>query len=329
MKVRLSVTILILGILIVGLACSSGLTETEVIQIIQEQSAELRGPAGPQGEQGIQGERGEQGIPGEQGVPGERGESVQGEPGPQGIPGDKGERGDRGDIGPPGERGPQGDAGERGERGQRGERGERGMQGEKGEPGEPGEPGIPGPKGDKGEPFEIKLVTPTPTPTHTPIPVGQGMARHSPWPMDGTCYGPSNGLCLSVDSVDWDAWPEIDAHHEDNRPPRENHKYVIVGVSVLNQGGVLSTAYDVFNRSAVIGDGKNTPIGYDSNDGCTRWPNLDQGHLPNKLNDEVDIYPGDTISGNLCFVVHEDDIDTLVMGWRPIYGEPAIWYALH
>ena len=47
MKVKLVIGVMTATVLILGLACSSGLSETEVVQIIQERSAELRGPAGP------------------------------------------------------------------------------------------------------------------------------------------------------------------------------------------------------------------------------------------------------------------------------------------
>ena len=83
------------------LACTSGLTESEVVALIQKHSTPgpqgEQGPPGQQGEKGDTGEpgprglQGEQGIRGEQGIQGERGET--GEPGPRGLKGEKGDRG--------------------------------------------------------------------------------------------------------------------------------------------------------------------------------------------------------------------------------------------
>ena len=306
MKVKLVVGLFAISVLVLGFACSSGLSETEVVQIIQERSEELRGPAGPQGEQGIQGIQGEPGLQGEQGLQG-----LKGEPGIQGIQGEKGERGD---MGPIGERGPQGDVGERGPKGERGEPGESGEKGDTGPPGEKGEPGEQGPKGEKGEPFEIKLVTPTPVPTPTPIPVGQGMAHHSPWPMDGTCYGPTGDFCLSVGSVDWNA--TIDAEL------RSNHKFVLIEINALNQSDGLLDSFGAGYYLSVMGQGKNVEVKRGDNGGCGIRT------YPNAFDTDTDVYPGDSLSGNVCFVVHEDDIDTLVLKWEASYPNPPVWFSL-
>lgn len=75
-------------------------------------SADLRGPAGPQGERGEQGPAGEQGPVGPTGAQGEQGPAgVQGEQGPagaQGPAGPKGEQGAQGPVGAQGEPGPAG-----------------------------------------------------------------------------------------------------------------------------------------------------------------------------------------------------------------------------
>ena len=316
MKVKLAIGILTISVLVIGLACSSGLSESDVVQIIQERSAELRGPAGPQGEQGIPGIQGIQGERGEKGVPGE---SIQGE---QGIPGDKGERGDRGDIGLPGERG---------EKGETGARGERGEQGEKGEQGEPGPQGPKGDKGDPGSPAPMPTSPPMPGPaptaapapaptapapilrTPTPIPTEQSLSRENPWPMDGTCHGPEDGFCFKVVSVNWD--PAIGVEL------RANHKFVLIEIEVLNQSDALMDSFGAGFYTSVIGQGKNVEIRQGDNGGCGYQS------FPDGFDTDVDVYPGDTLSGNICFVVHEDDIDTLILGWNYFF-ESTLWYAL-
>lgn len=106
MKSRLIVT-LVLVIGLVGVGCSSGLSESEVLSLIQEHS--VPGPAGPQGVQGDVGLEGPQGEQGSQGIPGEQGDQGPvGAPGPQGALGSSGERGI---PGPKGDQGPKGDTG--------------------------------------------------------------------------------------------------------------------------------------------------------------------------------------------------------------------------
>ena len=129
-----------------GLACSDGLTEDEVKQIVQESLATGpegdTGPAGPQGETGPAGPKGDVGPNGQQGPSGPQGEP--GLPGPAGLPGVPGLPGPRGLEGPAGERGPDGPRGLRGQvgpQGPTGPTGEAGLEGDQGEAGPPGEPG--------------------------------------------------------------------------------------------------------------------------------------------------------------------------------------------
>ena len=85
-------------VMLIGLACSGGLTEQEVRQIAQEHS--VPGPKGDRGDVGPQGPRGDRGDVGPQGPRGDRGDV-----GPQGP------KGDRGDVGPQGPKGDRGDVG--------------------------------------------------------------------------------------------------------------------------------------------------------------------------------------------------------------------------
>ena len=134
---------------LVGVACASdGLTEPEVISLIQE-----HGVPGPQGEVGPKGPQGEQGPIGPQGL--------QGIQGPQGESGAKGEIGPRGPVG---ERGPAGSTGEPGVAGPQGPAGVKGPQGERGDAGPRGESGLQGvqgpsgPAGPPGRSLEISLA---------------------------------------------------------------------------------------------------------------------------------------------------------------------------
>ena len=82
-------TILIV-ILSGGLACSGGLTEAEVREVVQEQSVA-----------GLKGDQGEAGPPGPQGPKSDTGErGTAGPQGPPGPPGPQGAKGDHGAVGP-------------------------------------------------------------------------------------------------------------------------------------------------------------------------------------------------------------------------------------
>ena len=117
---------LIVGVLLgLSLGCASGLSEDEVVKLIQANST-----PGPQGEQGPPGPQGPQGVAG-----------AAGQQGPQGEPGQQGE------MGPPGK---QGDPGEPGPQGQPGLAGPQGAQGPAGAPGPKGPQGAPGPVGPTG-----------------------------------------------------------------------------------------------------------------------------------------------------------------------------------
>ncbi len=136
---------LVLLLVTAGLACSSGLSEEEVREIVQESLADAKGDAGPAGPEGAAGPQGPAGDAGPQGPQGPAG--AQGEPGQDGAPGLPGARGNQG---PPGEQGPEG---ERGLRGPAGPQGPTGGSGEQGPQGPQGEPGEQGPRGEPGRSF--------------------------------------------------------------------------------------------------------------------------------------------------------------------------------
>ena len=139
-------------------ACSSGFSEDEIREIVQEYS--IPGPKGDQGEAGPQGPQGEQGVAGPAGYKGDKGDTgdqglqgEQGDQGIQGLPGKKGDQGYQGEVGPrgpAGEIGPQGAKGDTGEQGPQGVRGRKGARGETGPRGPMGEVGPQGPQGEPG-----------------------------------------------------------------------------------------------------------------------------------------------------------------------------------
>ena len=138
---------IVLLLIAAGLACSSGLSEEEVRQIVQESLT--TGPKGEDGAAGPQGDPGPRGAAGPQGSTG-----PQGDPGPQGSAGAPGLQGPRGIEGPAGEQGPEGP------RGLRGPAGPQGRTGAPGSPGARGEPGEQGPPGEAGQPGQSFMSVP-------------------------------------------------------------------------------------------------------------------------------------------------------------------------
>ena len=151
-------TVLACSVMVIALACSSGLTQEQIRDIARTQAegvladankqSGLPGPAGPPGPMGPPGLQGERGLAGSAGPPG-----PQGPKGDAGPPGLQGERGLAGSAGLPSPQGPKGDAGPpglQGERGLAGSAGPPGPQGPKGEVGQPGAAGAQGPPGPPG-----------------------------------------------------------------------------------------------------------------------------------------------------------------------------------
>ena len=172
-------TVLAFSVMVVALACSSGLTQEQVRDIARTEAEGVLadaskqpsppGPAGPpgptvspgpRGEPGAQGPKGDVGPPGSQGERGIAGPmgppGAQGPKGDVGPPGSQGERGIVGPMGPPGVQGPKGDVGPPGSQGERGiagpmgPPGAQGPTGDVGPPGATGAQGVPGAKGPQG-----------------------------------------------------------------------------------------------------------------------------------------------------------------------------------
>ena len=156
MKLILAFTLILM---FAGLACSGGLSEEKVRQIVQEYS--MSGPKGDQGETGPQGPKGDQGEAGPQGPKGEKGEAgQQGSKGDRGNPGTQGSKGERGDVGPQGDQGDVGPQGIKGNQGDMGPQGPKGDQGDVGTQGPKGDQGETGPQGHAGEKGNIVLHRP-------------------------------------------------------------------------------------------------------------------------------------------------------------------------
>ena len=103
-----------------------------------------------------------------------------------------------------------------------------------------------------------------------------------------------DGIQIRVVSINADAWPEIRAEHQDNRPPREGYIFLMVRVEVANPIDASdSIQIDSSNfHLDVVRFGIGT-IKYSR--GC--------GVIPDSLGREI--LPGGRTQGNICFDVNK------------------------
>ena len=88
MKAFALIAVAVASLIILSACSSGGLSEQEVIALIEERMETVEGPPGPPGEQGLPGSPGEEGPPGPTGGRG-----------PQGPPGERGSQGEQGPAG--------------------------------------------------------------------------------------------------------------------------------------------------------------------------------------------------------------------------------------
>ena len=203
------------------------------------------------------------------------------------------------------------------------------------------------------------ILAPTATQEPTAIPADWG--RFAPKPMDGTCYRLENSLCVSVNSVDWDAsasMPEVTIVGDSrlfgftDRPPT-GYKFVVIELYLFNSGNSEINTEAIWwgeiysldkNREAyreygveVMGQGTNKGIlNLEGNinpetgehDGCIKFEYPD---IPDDWGDGLfDAYmpPGENLPWKPCFVVPEADLSTLVLKWPHFIEGQPVWFAL-
>ena len=207
---------------------------------------------------------------------------------------------------------------------------------------------------------EISAI-PAPTATLDPATIPADWGRFAPWPMDGTCYRLENSLCVSVNSVDWDAsanMPEVTIVGDSrlfsftDRTPA-GYKFVVIELYIFNTGNSEINTKAIWwgeiyaldkNLEApreygveVIGQGTNKGIldlGININpetgeqDGCTTFdaPDIPDTWVDGGFN--IYVPPGENLPWQLCFVVPEADLSTLVLKWPHFVEGPPVWFAL-
>ena len=144
--------------------------------------------------------------------------------------------------------------------------------------------------------------TPIPTPSPTPTPTPGNLAtRSNPVPLGQYFRPPDSPWELKVESVDWDAWPEIEAENQFNDPPAAGNKFVLIGISVRNSG----TEADSYSSSGVSAVGSRAVEYRTFTDYC--------GVIPDDFEDITRIFSGGELQGTICYEVVSSDINSLVL----------------
>ena len=319
---------------LLGAACSSGLSESEVIALIQEHVTP--GPAGEKGPTGPQGPQGPKGDSGAQGPAGERGS--QGTQGPAGLQGEQGIQGEPGRQGPPGPPGPAGPKGEQGERGPKGEQGERGPEGRPAPiptarptsipTAIPTPVPIPTPSPTARPtsiptaiPTPVPTPTPSPTATPTPVPTPRPGSRELPVPIDKSLLfqnSQTDHWQVGVISTTPNAASIVLAENSANDEPRAGHQFFLVRVGVK----YLGTGSQQFNDSRLRAVGDAGVVYTSFGNSC--------GVIPDRLPFLVEMFKDGQIVGNVCWEIRTSDAESLMMIVDPdssIRGTRK-WFAL-
>jgi len=166
-------------------------------------------------------------------------------------------------------------------------------------------------------PVSIFVATPTPEPTQTPNPTatntptsqsGNLGTKSNPVPLGQYFRPPSSPWELKVVSVDWDAWPEIQAANQFADPPDPGNRYVSVRISVGNRASTPREFHTlVRNKIGTVGASLVAQDSRDASNSCT------YNKMPDKFDNERDIFPGGELEGSVCFEVLSSDINSLFL----------------
>ena len=130
-----------------------------------------------------------------------------------------------------------------------------------------------------------------------------GTTRDNPVPI-GTAVDMPNGWRIAVLSVTPNANKLIDEHNYFYTPPDEGHQYFVARLSIVRIGDStkrLDRDFDAVGGSNVAYD---TGCKYES--------------VPDALRSR-EVFPGGSVTGNVCWQVRVGDVGSLVMFYDPVY----------
>lgn len=132
--------------------------------------------------------------------------------------------------------------------------------------------------------------------------------RENPVPMNQYFRAPSSPWELKVLSVDWDAWPEIQAANQFADPPDTGNRYITIEISVRNRDSSPAEFHTrVTNKIGTVGASLVAQDTGDSKGSCRN------NRLQDRWDNERDIFPGGALTGKVCFEVLIADLDSLLL----------------
>tara|TARA_X000001036_G_C20597252_1_gene773447 strand:+ start:106 stop:1263 length:1158 start_codon:yes stop_codon:yes gene_type:complete len=167
--------------------------------------------------------------------------------------------------------------------------------------------------------FSLTAESETPTGIETilgPVPGANSTpARLSPYPID-SWVSIEGGWKLKVNESTPDATDLVLAENMFNEPPKDGHVFFLVNVSLENESNDIQDGF--WGDIKAVGDGNVELDPY----GC--------GVVPNELYNYVDVFPGGSIEGNICFEVPVSELDAEIVIYATgdfIQDEGAITFA--
>jgi hypothetical protein len=161
-------------------------------------------------------------------------------------------------------------------------------------------------------------ANPAPPPTPTPIAPPPALGtRTNPYPLGTSVTVPD--WSIKVNSVMFDAWPQIEAANEFNDPPASGWEDVLVNVTMTYTGTSTGTPWLDFEMNYLGPSNVAYPTsGFDHYCGVSPSP---------ELTDYNSVFTSGAVTGNTCFQIQTSDEAGLVGYWNN-FGSVGPWFAL-
>lgn len=143
-------------------------------------------------------------------------------------------------------------------------------------------------------------------------------SRNEPIPFGGT--GQVGSFQITVDAVEPLADELVEAENEFNEPPAAGNQVFMITVTVTNVGSEATAPWLDLNFQAVGDAG----VGYTEFDNSC-------GVIPSGGMNVGDVFPGGTVTFNVCWQIASDDADSLVMYVDPLFSfddSERAWFSL-
>lgn len=153
-------------------------------------------------------------------------------------------------------------------------------------------------------------TTTTTRPATTTTAAPEAGTRENPF-APGTPLVTTDGVEVSVASVNLDATGAVMAENQFNDPPPDGERYILVSLNVMNGSDEPINPWIKVDVSA-IGSANRV------HDDCYAVE-------PDALSDAPELYPGGSASGNVCLVVPSNEVDdgSLLIMVAPMFGDPV------